>query len=68
LVRVTPRHFIVFAAIVTGIVSQISFLACLSFDYKDETKNHKEKFPASQDCYQDFNLTFVVSQFLEQGH
>jgi hypothetical protein len=30
------------------------------------TKNHKGKLPASQDCFQDFNLTFVVSQFLEQ--
>jgi hypothetical protein len=32
------------------------------------TKNHKEKLPDSQDCSQDFNLTFVVGQFLEQGH
>ena len=31
LVRVTPRHFILFVAIVTGIASQISFLAYLSF-------------------------------------
>ena len=30
------------------------------------TKNHKGKLPASQDCSQDFNLTFVVGQFLEQ--
>jgi hypothetical protein len=32
------------------------------------TKNHKGKLPASKDCSQIFNLTFVVSQFLEQGH
>jgi hypothetical protein len=32
------------------------------------TKNHKGKLPASQDCSQDFNLTFVVGQVLEQGH
>ena len=31
-------------------------------------KNHKGKLPASQDCSQDFNLTSVVGQFLEQGH
>ena len=31
------------------------------------TKNHKGKLPASQDCSQDFNLTFVVGQDLEQG-
>jgi hypothetical protein len=31
------------------------------------TKNHKGKLPASQDCSKDSNLTFVVSQFLEQG-
>jgi hypothetical protein len=30
--------------------------------------NHMGKLPASQDCCQDFNLTFVVSQLLEQGH
>jgi hypothetical protein len=28
------------------------------------TKNHKGKLPGSQD----FNLTFVVGQVLEQGH
>jgi hypothetical protein len=32
------------------------------------TKNHKKKLSASQDCSQDFNLTFVVSQVLKQGH
>ena len=30
-------------------------------------KNHKGKLPASQE-FSSFNLTFVVSQFLEQGH
>jgi hypothetical protein len=29
-VRVTPRHFILFVAIVKGVVSLISLLACLS--------------------------------------
>ena len=32
------------------------------------TKNHKWRLPASQDCFQDFHLAFVVSQVLEHGH
>jgi hypothetical protein len=32
------------------------------------TKNHKGKLPVSSDFSQDFNLNFVVNQFLEQGH
>jgi hypothetical protein len=31
LVRVTPRYFILFVAIMKGVVSLISFSACLSF-------------------------------------
>jgi hypothetical protein len=31
LVRVTPRYFILFVAIVKGVFSLISFSACLSF-------------------------------------
>jgi hypothetical protein len=32
LVRVIPRYFILFVTIVKGVVSLISFLACLSFE------------------------------------
>jgi hypothetical protein len=31
----------------------------------ENTENTGDK---SQDCSQDFNLTFVVGQFMEQGH
>jgi hypothetical protein len=37
LVRVTPRYFILFVAIVKGVVSLISFSACLSFEYRKAT-------------------------------
>jgi hypothetical protein len=37
LVRVTPGCFILFVAIVKGIISLISFSACLSFLYMRDT-------------------------------
>ena len=37
LVRVTPRYFTLFVAIVKGVVSLIYFSACLSFEYRKAT-------------------------------
>ena len=37
LVRVTPRQFILFVTTVKGVISLISFSACLSFDYRKPT-------------------------------
>jgi hypothetical protein len=37
LVRFTPRYFILFVALLKGIVSLISFLACVSFAYSKAT-------------------------------
>ena len=37
LVSVTPRYFILFVAILKGVVSLTSFSACLSFEYRKAT-------------------------------
>ena len=37
LVSVTPRYFMLFVAIVKGVISLISFSVCLSFEYRKAT-------------------------------